>query len=150
MTAAVCMCSNLIGRRTLQQSNVGSQIVAHWPVAQVLQDEQEAGVCPGPVAGRCWNTLSWLLLQPKLSRPKQLLVPGIDLAKTIRNSRQRQRIGAAICSRRRRDAQCPGLARCGRARVRTGKRYRRALPPRGREGAGSAQPVAGDQQSYCQ
>ena len=126
----------------------GAKLLLTGLVAQVL-DEQK----PVFVPDLSLTMLEHPDLAPfaaEVAGRSSLLVPSIDRAKTLRNSVNAKVAGPAICPRRRRDAQCPGFPRCGRARVCTGKRYRGALPPRGREAARSAQLVAGNQQPYCQ
>ena len=55
--------SNLIENRTLPVIQVGAEIPCHGPLAEVIHKQKP--VLSGPVAGRCQNTLTWLLMQPK-------------------------------------------------------------------------------------
>ena len=125
----------------------GAKLLRIGLVAQVL-DEQKPVFVPD---------LSLAMLEHPDMAPFAAEVAGrsaylfpVSTAQKRSNSVNAKIAGPAIRLRRRRDAQCPGLPRCGRARVCTGKRYRRTFPPRGREAERSAQLVAGNQQPYCQ
>ena len=118
---------------------IGTKVSRIGAAARVLEEQK-------PVFIR--DTSQEMMKHPELAPFAVLFVPSLCRPETIRFSCRDQVAGRGIHPRRCRTTPFSGVARCGRARMRTGKRQRRALPATSGERAGSTQAVAGDQQSH--